>query len=69
VSEVQTVQQKFVGVSFQRPKRASHRWIARVWTGSKLIAVPGRYDSALEAHEARLAFIAKLEAEAAAKVA
>lgn len=47
-----------VGVYLQKPKSASHRWVARVTLADgTLKAVPGRYDTAAEAAAARAAFI------------
>jgi hypothetical protein len=58
VSEVQAVQQKFPGVSLHQPRHAVSRWIARVYLNNGVRkAVPGRFDSAREAYDARVAFI------------
>jgi hypothetical protein len=68
VFEVKAIPQKpygpsnstgYVGIYMHRPKNRSHRWIARVTIDGKRQQVPGRYDSAKEAHDARVAFIAK----------
>jgi hypothetical protein len=55
----------YPGVYLHRPKRAVHRWIARVTINGKCKAVPGRYDTPLEAYKARVAFLAKIAVRAA----
>lgn len=58
----------YPGVRMHRPKHASHRWIGRVTHNGKRIAVPGRYDTAIEAHNARCDFLVKLGLAAPAKI-
>jgi hypothetical protein len=58
----------FVGVYWQTPKGRVPRWIAQVCTNGKIKAVPGRYETAIEAHNARCDFLAKLGFAVPAKV-
>jgi hypothetical protein len=58
VSEVQATQQQYPGVYLQKPKTSFPRWIGRVYLNGKRTAVPGRYDTAQEACDARVAFMA-----------
>lgn len=59
----------YVGVYKQSPKHSFARFVAQVTLANgKRKAVPGRYDTAEEAHAARVTFLARLEAEKAAAV-
>jgi hypothetical protein len=61
-------QQKTVGVYLHRPKDAAHLWVGRIWIKGKCSQVPGRYQTAIEAHNARCDHMAKLGLPVPAKI-